>query len=595
MQRVYILAGLTVLLVMLALAAGFGLSTGWAVKALQDEAMNRLGRSLSVKDGASLEFSPALALRFDGVTLGNPDGFDGAFLTAPVLRIPLGVSDILQRRLVGRFELQSPEVSLEVNGKGDVSWAGPLKGPALARNEAFLIENGTIRFFDHRNGQAMELPQADLSLTLSPLGELNLQGSATLGGRLTGLNAYIKDVGRVAGTGSPFDMVIDAPLLKAAFNGRLSTEGELNLAGPLTLDGQSLRDVAAWINMPIPGAGGLGAFTISGTLDSLGVSFPLRNAAVALEGISASGDIGITTTRLAPLLFAKLAMSSLNLDPYMAVPDISAATWSEAPLTYEALRGLNARVTLAVEHLSLGTMAASAATVEASLADGKLSAVISSEQMSGGRGRIDLELDGTSAAPLFSARLVAEGAAGESLLASFTGHKWLTGMVSADISLSGFGSSVAAIVSTLKGAATFKADEGALVGVDGKVLFAAITERIVDGWDGGGATAFTEFTGSFILADGIAETKDLKLVGKDITVEATGAVDLLRRAVDLTVLPVIAAEGGKRVGLPVPVVIKGPWARPRIYPDVADILLKPEEAFARLKELGLHDVPAPAN
>jgi AsmA protein len=40
------------------------------------------------------------------------------------------------------------------------------------------------------------------------------------------------------------------------------------------------------------------------------------------------------------------------------------------------------------------------------------------------------------------------------------------------------------------------------------------------------------------------------------------------------------------VGLGIPVAIEGPWAEPRIYPDVAGILDNPDAAYAKLRELG---------
>ena len=40
------------------------------------------------------------------------------------------------------------------------------------------------------------------------------------------------------------------------------------------------------------------------------------------------------------------------------------------------------------------------------------------------------------------------------------------------------------------------------------------------------------------------------------------------------------------VGLGIPVAIEGPWAEPRIYPDVAGILDNPDAAYAKLKEMG---------
>jgi AsmA protein len=596
MQKIYILAAFTVLLVIGALVAGFGLSTGWAVKALQDEALARLGRTLEVKDGASLEFSPRLALRFDGVALANPEGFEGNFITAPSLRVPVSFGDIFNRRIAGRFELAAPEISFEVSLKGDVSWAGPGKGPALPQSENILIEDGTIRYYDQRNQQSMVLSKASMAAELSPAGELTASGNAVIGERLSTITAYVKELGRVSSTGSPLDLSIDSPYLKLAFNGRLSTSGALNLAGPLTLEGPSLRDAAKWVNMAIPGDRGLAAFSISGTLDSSGIDFTLRNSAISLEGLSASGDIGVTANRLAPLVFAKLALPALRLEQFIDGPDFAATQWSEAPITYEGLRGLSARVTLVADQLSFGEIKASGAAVEASLAEGRLSAVMSSDDLAGGRGRVDLELDGSSEAPLFSARLVSQGGSAAALLKQFTGQGWIAAALDADVAISGYGGSLAAIVSTLKGTATFKANDGALAGVDGGALMAKATQQIAEGWGAADAsTTFESLTASFTIADGIATTNDLKLDGPAFTADATGQVDLLRRAIDLSVLPSLTGADGKTVQLPVPVVVKGPWASPRIYPDVADILLNPEGGFARLKELGLPAQPPSGN
>src|SRR4029077_9322158 len=53
---------------------------------------------------------------------------------------------------------------------------------------------------------------------------------------------------------------------------------------------------------------------------------------------------------------------------------------------------------------------------------------------------------------------------------------------------------------------------------------------------------------------------------------------------------VLTTEGQGRttdpVGLGIPVVIDGPWAQPRIYPDMAGMLDNPDAAYAKLKEMG---------
>ena len=71
-----------------------------------------------------------------------------------------------------------------------------------------------------------------------------------------------------------------------------------------------------------------------------------------------------------------------------------------------------------------------------------------------------------------------------------------------------------------------------------------------------------------------------------------GTVDLGAKTLAFRVEPklVMTTEGQGRasdpVGLGIPVVIDGPWAEPRIYPDMAGILDNPDAAYARLKEMG---------
>ena len=53
---------------------------------------------------------------------------------------------------------------------------------------------------------------------------------------------------------------------------------------------------------------------------------------------------------------------------------------------------------------------------------------------------------------------------------------------------------------------------------------------------------------------------------------------LLRRGLDLKARVEVPA-------FPAPVAVKGPWAAPRLYPDIEGILTDPAAAFARLKTM----------
>ena len=67
-----------------------------------------------------------------------------------------------------------------------------------------------------------------------------------------------------------------------------------------------------------------------------------------------------------------------------------------------------------------------------------------------------------------------------------------------------------------------------------------------------------------------------------------GRVDLLRKRLAYRVVPKVASTpGGELAGLAVPVIVIGPWANPKVYPDMQGILENPQAAFDALNKLGV--------
>jgi AsmA protein len=111
-----------------------------------------------------------------------------------------------------------------------------------------------------------------------------------------------------------------------------------------------------------------------------------------------------------------------------------------------------------------------------------------------------------------------------------------------------------------------------------------VSERILTGWmqSGKEETEFELLKANFQISDGIAESKDMLLKGPKMQLKGTGIVDLLKCEIDFKVEPETAAGNG---GLAVPVLIKGPWAKPKFYPDIAGVLENPQAAYEALKML----------
>jgi AsmA protein len=584
MKKIYALAGLTVLSVILALLAGIVFATGWAAKALQERAAVQLGRGLTIAGGVSVEFAPRLALRFDTVELGNGQGLEGAFATAEAVRVPLTLAELTSRRLGQNLILVNPQVSFEISDRGDVSWSLPDTAPANPGPVAFTVTGGTFRYYDHRNDQHLEMKDADLAIAVSATGEITVTGSAVMAGRSATLNLYVKSLARIAAGGSPAELSLQSPLLEASFSGRLGTGGSLNLVGTASLSGPSLRAAAQWAGLPLPGSRGLGPFTLSGEVESEARDITLRQAAMTVDSLAAQGSLGLLLGGERPQLLADIGLDRLDLATYVDAPDAGVAGWSEAPLDYGSLRAVDARLSVNLNSLSLGPFATGKATLQATLAAGRLGAIVTSGEAMGGEARIDFEADGSGGHPVFSLHVEGHKLDAMALTAAALGTGLAQGPADLSLNVSGYGPSTAAIVSTLKGSARLSLASATLLGVDVKGLLAAVTQKVLQGWQRQPqqATAVTALAAGFDIADGIATTRDLALTAGDVAVTGTGTVDLLRQAVDLS-----RATRIGRAALPVPVIVKGPWADPRLYPDVPDILMKPEEGFARLRAMGL--------
>jgi AsmA protein len=84
---------------------------------------------------------------------------------------------------------------------------------------------------------------------------------------------------------------------------------------------------------------------------------------------------------------------------------------------------------------------------------------------------------------------------------------------------------------------------------------------------------------------------DLVIVGPLFRVGGAGRVDIPNRTLAYRVDPKIVAslkgqDGSGDLESFVPVRVEGPWARPRIYPEIEGILQDPKGALDQLRKLG---------
>jgi AsmA protein len=184
---------------------------------------------------------------------------------------------------------------------------------------------------------------------------------------------------------------------------------------------------------------------------------------------------------------------------------------------------------------------------------------------------------------------------GRALLKDFAGFGRIEGKTSAKLSVATTGSSQAELASLLKGSAEFRFTDGAVRGINIAQMVRKLGKATLSGWDDKPEqkTDFSELSATFTIADGLAETHDLKLVSPALRVTGAGEADILRRSLDFKLEPKLVAslegQGGESdlTGFPVPIIVRGPWAKPKIYPDVAGILNDPQAAYQTLQKLGV--------
>lgn len=566
------------------------LSPGWAVKAIGQASEAGLGRSFAAKGGAHLDFSP-LAIRIDDGSLSGTDPGD-SFITAKSLSIPVTFGQLLSRSPdLSVMTLTDAEIALVIDEEGRVSW--DFGGAKTSSPVKITLEQATIRYFDARNNQSLLLSNVDGLLETDTQGGLAFTGSGVVNSRVLRIDATLKSLARVNHDGSPFDVAISTDIATANFSGMVATGNLLSLAGPVNVTSPEPASALQWLGIKLPDGAKLPSpLTVDGALDSAGRAYAIHKAAVTAGAFSASGEIAIDLRGERPKLQGSLAADAVWLDPLVPASGATGSDWGRSPLPFMLLKDFDVELALESQALHYRSFTAGSSKLQALLKDGRLETTGALQLPNGGSVNIIADADASVLPPSVALTLKAENMDAEPLIAAATGLTMFNGTGSLSAELTAQGQTQEEMMGTLKGVAAFALGQGRIAGADLPGLANSVREKIVEGWGAApSGTPFTAFTGSANIADGIATFRALTVETPQASFTVSGNVDLLRRAADLKA----TATAGEIPLLPVPIVVKGKWDAPRIYPDVPQILENPEGGFARLKDPGAPAAPAQGN
>ncbi|MBS0241353.1 MAG: AsmA family protein [Proteobacteria bacterium] len=215
------------------------------------------------------------------------------------------------------------------------------------------------------------------------------------------------------------------------------------------------------------------------------------------------------------------------------------------------------------------------------LKGGVLRLNVTDGEVAGGKVRGLVSVDARTGTLVFGANVSGDGVQMRPVLAA-AGIEAIEGRGKMGLTVSAQGGSERELVSTLAGKAEMKVVDGAALGWDVDHVLAGLAQgRIPNGHRQAGArTPFRELSATFIIASGVARTKDIKLDSAQFLASGTGTINMVDRNLDLMLKPKVAASG-----LEVPVRIAGSWDDPSVVADVNAAMKSPQaqEAVRQLK------------
>ncbi len=313
----------------------------------------------------------------------------------------------------------------------------------------------------------------------------------------------------------------------------------------------------------------------------------------------------------APVVRAELELDRIDLDRYMPPPTPETVTPAPAAQPAEggqaagpaaqandpfaALRTLDLVAEFKIGSLKINNAKMSNFSTRLVSKKGVLKIDPVAADVYEGKFKGSVVLDAKGKKPKVSAKKHLTGIQVGPLLADVVGEDRLIGKGEWHADVSMVGLTEPEIRRSLNGTSRFAFRDGAVKGVNIAQIIRQGSQTL--GLSGGdestgtaGQTDFSELSGSLTMANGVIKNRDLQAKSPLLRIEGNGEVDLPRDAIDYLVITELVGslegQGGRGrdelAGLPIPVRIKGPLAKPSYKPDLEAALSA--KAKAQLEE-----------
>ncbi|WP_300035885.1 AsmA family protein [uncultured Roseobacter sp.] len=609
MKWVFRILALVVVLAIILVVSVMFLPADRIARIATDQLRTVTGRDVSINGDVALTFWPVLGVRAAGLEVGNADWSEqGPMLQAANAAIGVDAASLLRGEIrITNIEAESPTIRLEQKRDGRASWQfTDASGEAQIETETsparearpISIERVSIKdaqlIYDAEGSDIVSYAGVDLTLDWPErLGPADIRATLRPAGTPVEVEAVVDGfAGFITGNVQNVTLSVKAGPGTMSLDGRASTAGEV--AGQLAMN---TADTSAFLqSLGLPGVdlpAKLGRSIDLSTALTLTADrqLSLRDLVVDLGGnrLTGAADIGLNGV---PQINAQLDAGPLDLSDLSSgdggqsggsaggSPAASSGGWPKDPVDASGLAAFNGDIALSAQSIDLGTFQLGQTRTVLSNDNSRM--VFQLREVAAYQGNVTgqfvinnrsgLSVGGAINAASIQMQLVLRDA---------IDLDRLTGVGNLKVSFLGAGSSVDAIMKSLSGDGSLSIGQGTIEGIN--------LDRLMRSGDaGGGTTIFDSLTGSWTIAGGVLNNRDLLLQLKNYRASGEGIVGIGAQNVDYTFTPVaLRANSGQ--GIAIPVRFQGPWTDVSIRPDLeaaVDFRLEQEkeELKAKAKE-----------
>jgi AsmA protein len=557
-------AAIAAAIVVVALLLMVGIPSGFMTQAIQDRVERETGYRLVVSGATRLGIWPSLNVTLNDISVQDPKARDSdGRLTIGSVQADLSLRSALSGRpQVSELVITKPVLYVPLRRERDArvdNSPKPATTPSDAAGINFTIDrvkviDGAVVFANLRDRFENRIDGINADVMIGADRQITFTGDARSGEQ-------------------PLQFDIKAALPAGSMERQ-------NIPVELTLNSPGLAD---------------GSLSAKAQMRANGTVLQINGLTGALYGAQFSGWASADLASK-PLVKVNLDFQRLDLGtPSRGQPAVSPAKpWSNEPINLAGLNYVDAQIRMSAAELNIGDARFAPAAVDAALGGGVLKAQFSHLGVYGGEADGELSVDVSGDSPNYMLRSDLAGVRALPLLSSLADFDKIDGKMQARLAFRSSGLSQRAIMSGLSGTAFAVFQDGAIRDLNIAKMIRSLTSGTLSGWQQGRdqTTDLAQLSASFRIEQGQAATTDLTLAGPLVRMTGAGTVDLPAKTLAFRVEPklVMTTEGqggaANPVGLGIPVAIEGPWAEPRIYPDVAGMLDNPDAAYAKLKELG---------